>query len=155
MYILASIKRDLHISDEERAAFSIKTLDRDNTVAKVLVTVLDQNDNAPLFETEVYYAGVNAKSPIGTIITTVNASDADAGKNAHVEYMIIASNLYKYGATKSTGSIVPSPFAISPDGRVTTGAFVAEYNQDRFELEIVAKEIEQPQRAAKTKVIVN
>ncbi|XP_061400398.1 cadherin-87A [Musca vetustissima] len=154
LYILASIKRDLHISDEERASFSIKTLDRDNTVAKVLITVLDQNDNPPIFETDIYYAGVNAKSPIGTIITTVNASDADAGKNAYIEYMIIASNLYKYGATKSTGSIVPSPFAISPEGRVTTGAFVAEYNQDRFELEIVAKEMEKPERVARTRVIV-
>uniref|UniRef100_A0A1I8MKU3 Cadherin domain-containing protein n=1 Tax=Musca domestica TaxID=7370 RepID=A0A1I8MKU3_MUSDO len=154
LYILASIKRDLHISDEERASFSIKTLDRDNTVAKVLITVLDQNDNPPIFEMDIYYAGVNAKSPIGTIISTVNASDADAGKNAYIEYMIIASNLYKYGATKSTGSIVPSPFAISPEGRVTTGAFVAEYNQDRFELEIVAKEMEKPERVARTKVIV-
>ncbi|XP_013102305.2 cadherin-87A isoform X1 [Stomoxys calcitrans] len=154
LYILASIKRDLHISDEERAAFSIKTLDRDNTVAKVIITVLDENDNAPLFETEVYYAGVNAKAQSGTVITTVNATDADAGKNAHVEYMITTSNLYKFGATKSMGSIVPSPFTISQDGKVSTGGFVAEYNQDRFELEIVAKEMEEPKRSARTKVIV-
>lgn len=120
----------------------------------MLITILDENDNAPVFENDIYYAGVNSKSLTGTVITTVNASDADAGKNAQIEYMIIASNLYKYGATKSTGSIVPSPFAISSKGRVTTGAFVAEYNQDRFELEIVAKEIEAPQRSARTKVTV-
>uniref|UniRef100_A0A1A9WEW2 Cadherin domain-containing protein n=1 Tax=Glossina brevipalpis TaxID=37001 RepID=A0A1A9WEW2_9MUSC len=150
LYILASIKRDLHISDDERAAFSIKSLDRDNTVAKVLVTVLDENDNPPLFEREIYYAGINAKSPIGSLIATVNASDADVGKNSKIEYMIVASNLYKFGATKSTGSIVPSPF----EGRITTGAFMAEYNQDRFELEIVAKEVEEPLRVARAKVTV-
>lgn len=110
---MASIKRDLHISDDERAAFSIKSLDRDNTVAKVLVTVLDENDNPPLFEREIYYAGINAKSPVGSLIAIVNASDADAGKNSKIEYMIVASNLYKFGATKSTGSIVPSPFGKS------------------------------------------
>ncbi|XP_037891980.1 cadherin-87A [Glossina fuscipes] len=154
LYILASIKRDLHISDDERAAFSIKSLDRDNTVAKVLVTVMDENDNPPLFEREIYYAGINAKSPIGSLIAIVNASDADAGKNSKIEYMIVASNLYKFGATKSTGSIVPSPFAISSEGRITTGAFMAEYNQDRFELEIVAKEVEEPQRLARAKVTV-
>uniref|UniRef100_A0A1A9VG57 Cadherin domain-containing protein n=1 Tax=Glossina austeni TaxID=7395 RepID=A0A1A9VG57_GLOAU len=154
LYILASIKRDLHISDDERAAFSIKSLDRDNTVAKVLVTVLDENDNPPLFEREIYYAGINAKSPVGSLIAIVNASDADAGKNSKIEYMIVASNLYKFGATKSTGSIVPSPFAISSDGRIITGAFMAEYNQDRFELEIVAKEVEEPQRLARAKVTV-
>ncbi|XP_075145328.1 cadherin 87A [Haematobia irritans] len=154
LYILASIKRDLHISDEERAAFSIKTLDRDNTVAKVMITVLDENDNAPMFESEVYYAGVDAKAHIGSAITVVNATDADAGKNANIEYMITTSNLYKFGAAKSMGSIVPSPFSISQEGKVTTGAFVAEYNQDRFELEIVAQEIEEPKRSARTKVIV-
>ncbi|XP_037950631.1 cadherin-87A [Teleopsis dalmanni] len=154
LYILASVKYDLHISDEERASFSIKTLDRDNTVAKVWVTVLDENDNAPVFEKEIYYAGVNAKSTTNTLIIVVNATDADEGKNSKIEYMIVASNLYKYGATKSTGSIVPSPFNISPEGRITTAAFMAEYNQDRFELEIVARELESPQRSARTKVNV-
>ncbi|XP_036327722.1 cadherin-87A [Rhagoletis pomonella] len=154
LYILASIKSDLHISEEERASFSIKSLERDNTVAKVWITVLDENDNAPVFEKEVYYAGVNAKAAINSIITVVNATDADAGKNAKTEYMIVASNLYKYGATKATGSIVPSPFAISTDGRITTAAFMAEYNQDRFELEVIAKELEQPQQSTRTKVYV-
>lgn len=31
---------------------------------------------------------------------------------------------------------------------------MAEYNQDRFELEVVAKEVEPPQRLARAKVIV-
>ncbi|XP_067636828.1 cadherin-87A [Eurosta solidaginis] len=154
LYILASIKPDLHISEEERASFSIKSLERDNTVAKVWITVLDENDNAPIFEKEVYYAGVNAKAAVNSVVAVVNASDADAGKNAKIEYMIVASNLYKYGATKATGSIVPSPFSISSDGRITTAAFMAEYNQDRFELEIIAKELEQPQQSTRTKVFV-
>lgn len=154
LYILASIKADLHISEEERASFSIKTLNRDNTVAKVGITVLDVNDNAPVFEKSVYYAGVNANAKMNAAITLVNASDADQGKNAKIEYMIVASNLYKFGATKSTGSIVPSPFAISQDGRITANTIMAEYNQDRFELEIVARELEQPQRSANTKVNV-
>ncbi|XP_030078648.1 cadherin-87A [Drosophila hydei] len=152
LYILASIKADLHISEEERASFSIKTLNRDNTVAKVAITVLDVNDNAPVFEKSVYYAGVNANAKMNAAITLVNATDADQGKNAKIEYMIVASNLYKFGASKSTGSIVPSPFAISQDGRITANTIMAEYNQDRFELEIVARELEQPQRSANTKV---
>lgn len=32
---------------------------------------------------------------------------------------------------------------------------MAEYNQDRFELEIQAKEVESPERTAKTKVFVS
>ncbi|XP_015032277.2 cadherin-87A [Drosophila willistoni] len=152
LYILASIKSDLHISEEERASFSIKTLNRDNTVAKVGITVLDVNDNAPVFEKSIYYAGVNANAQMNAAITLVNATDADAGKNAKIEYMIVASNLYKFGASKSTGSIVPSPFAISQDGRISANTIMAEYNQDRFELEIMARELEAPQRSASTKV---
>uniref|UniRef100_B3P4D8 GG17179 n=1 Tax=Drosophila erecta TaxID=7220 RepID=B3P4D8_DROER len=152
LYILASIKADLHISEEERASFSIKTLNRDNTVAKVAITVLDVNDNPPVFEKPTYYAGVNANAKMGVSIRLVNATDADQGKNAKIEFMIVASNLYKFGATKSTGSIVPSPFAISQDGRISANTIMAEYNQDRFELEIVARELEQPQRSASTKV---
>lgn len=155
LYILASIKADLHISEEERASFSIKTLSRDNTVAKVAITVLDVNDNAPVFEKSIYYAGVNANAKMNVAITLVNATDADQGKNAKMEYMIVASNLYKFGASKSTGSIVPSPFAISQDGRITANTIMAEYNQDRFELEIVARELEEPHRSANTKVNVS
>jgi hypothetical protein len=32
---------------------------------------------------------------------------------------------------------------------------MAEYNQDRFELEIKAKEVQSPERMAKTKVLVS
>ena len=50
MYILATKKADLHISNAERESYSIKSLERDSTVAKVRVTVLDVNDNPPVFE---------------------------------------------------------------------------------------------------------
>lgn len=43
---------------------------------------------------------------------------------------------------------------ISKDGRLTTATFMAEYNQDRFVLEIVAKEQEAPERTAKATVNV-
>lgn len=45
--------------------------------------------------------------------------------------------------------------AISKDGRLTTNAFMAEYDQDRFELEIQAKETQPPERETKTKVMVS
>lgn len=53
LYILASKKSDLHISESERSSFSIKSLERDSTIAKVVIKVLDVNDNAPIFEKEV------------------------------------------------------------------------------------------------------
>jgi hypothetical protein len=45
--------------------------------------------------------------------------------------------------------------AISKDGRITTATYMAEYNQDRFILEIIAKEVEAPERIAKAKLYVS
>jgi hypothetical protein len=110
LYILASKKPDLHVSEEEIAQFSIKKLERDSTVAKVWITVLDVNDNAPEFAQSVYFAGVSKKASVNELIAVINATDRDFGANSTFDLLITASYLYKFGATKSTGSIVPSPF---------------------------------------------
>ncbi|GAB0095360.1 Cadherin-87A [Sergentomyia squamirostris] len=154
LFILASKKPDLVITDADRAGYLTKALERDSTVAKVWITVLDVNDNAPVFNPEVYYAGVSSKATINELVSLLNISDADLGANATMELVISSSNLYKFGSSKSTGSIVPSPFAISKEGRLTTATFMAEYNQDRFILEIIAKEQEPPERQAKATVHV-
>lgn len=111
LYILASKKSDFHISSKEKSELSIVTLERESTVAKIQIKVLDVNDNAPVFKKDIYYAGVSAKSSINQLVTVINATDADLGANGTLELIITASNLYKYGSTKSTGSIVPSPFS--------------------------------------------
>ena len=148
LYILASKYADLPEEEQEKAYMSTDKLDRDSTVAKVWVTVLDINDNAPAFERPIYYAGINSKSAINELVTIVNATDRDLGVNSTIEMIISASYLYKFGAKKTTGSIVPSPFAITKEGRITTATYMAEYNQDRFILEVIAKEVESPERIA-------
>lgn len=64
--------------------------------------------------TQIYYAGVNKKSGMSELIAIINATDKDFGVNASIEYLIAASHLYKFGASKSTGNIVPSPFCEFP-----------------------------------------
>lgn len=111
LYILSSKKPDLHISQRQRDELSIEALERDSTVAKVQVKVLDQNDNAPKFEHDIYYAGINAEAAINQLVMTINATDADMGTNGTFDLIIVASNLFKYGSSRSVGSIVPSPFS--------------------------------------------
>ncbi|XP_036403649.1 protocadherin beta-16-like [Megalops cyprinoides] len=55
---------------------------------RILITVLDANDNAPVFKQEVYKASVTENAPKGTVLTTVSASDADQGSNGKVIYSI-------------------------------------------------------------------
>lgn len=111
LYILSSKKPDLHISQRQRDELSIEALERDSTVAKVQVKVLDLNDNAPKFEHDIYYAGINAEAAINQLVVTINATDADMGTNGTFDLIIVASNLFKYGSSRSVGSIVPSPFS--------------------------------------------
>ncbi|XP_076020947.1 protocadherin beta-15-like [Genypterus blacodes] len=54
--------------------------------ATVHVTVLDANDNAPVFSQALYRASLPENSPIGTVVITVSASDADEGLNGEVTY---------------------------------------------------------------------
>ncbi|XP_028272670.1 protocadherin beta-16-like [Parambassis ranga] len=61
------------------------TPQRSGTV-NIEITVLDVNDNAPVFNQSVYKATVMENSPRDTYITTVNASDADCGSNSIVTY---------------------------------------------------------------------
>lgn len=110
LYVLATKKSDLHITDEDRENYQVEQLERDSTVAKIRISVLDVNDNAPAFERSVYNVGINSKASINELVTLVNATDLDIGSNGTLEMLIISSNLYKFGSNRSTGSIVPSPF---------------------------------------------
>ncbi|XP_046907526.1 protocadherin gamma-A2-like isoform X18 [Hypomesus transpacificus] len=55
---------------------------------QIYVTVLDANDNAPIFTKPIYKATVTENSQTGTHITTVSASDLDKDTHAVVSYII-------------------------------------------------------------------
>ncbi|KAM6951978.1 protocadherin gamma-A2-like isoform 7-T7 [Lycodopsis pacificus] len=54
----------------------------------IVITVLDVNDNAPVFTQPTYKATVHENSPKGTVVSTVSASDADQGSNGKITYSI-------------------------------------------------------------------
>ncbi|XP_068182532.1 protocadherin gamma-A12-like [Antennarius striatus] len=58
---------------------------RSGTVV-IHVTVLDANDNAPVFSQDVYKASLPENSPVDTVVVHVRATDADEGVNGHVTY---------------------------------------------------------------------
>ncbi|XP_056094109.1 protocadherin beta-16-like [Rhinichthys klamathensis goyatoka] len=55
---------------------------------EIHITVLDANDNAPVFSQSVYKASVTENEPKDTIVSTVSATDADEGINSKIEYSI-------------------------------------------------------------------
>ena len=58
---------------------------RSGTVA-IHVTVLDANDNAPVFSQAAYKASIPENAPLETVVVVVRASDADEGVNGEVTY---------------------------------------------------------------------
>ncbi|NWU42622.1 PCD23 protein, partial [Hylia prasina] len=63
-----------------------------NSTATVLITVLDVNDNPPIFSSPEYHVHVKESIPIGSHITEVSAKDCDEGANAEITYAIISGN---------------------------------------------------------------
>ncbi|XP_075902590.1 protocadherin gamma-A11-like isoform X32 [Nelusetta ayraudi] len=55
---------------------------------RIDISVLDANDNAPVFSQGIYKVAVSETSPKGTVLSTVSAVDADDGTNGKVSYSI-------------------------------------------------------------------
>ncbi|KAM7290979.1 cadherin-related tumor suppressor [Ixodes scapularis] len=57
---------------------------------QVNVSVLDVNDNPPMFDHSDYFVSINESLPVGASILQVRATDADAGVNSQVAYYLDA-----------------------------------------------------------------
>ncbi|KAG7250668.1 hypothetical protein CRUP_007500, partial [Coryphaenoides rupestris] len=76
--------------------------------ARIEITVLDANDNAPTFSQAVYTASLVENSPKGALVTIVSASDRDHGSNGLVAYSISSSTdhiLDVFKIDENTGQI--------------------------------------------------
>ncbi|KFW11010.1 Protocadherin-23, partial [Eurypyga helias] len=77
-----------------------------NSTATVLITVLDVNDNPPVFSIPEYHIHVKESIPVGSHVTEVSASDCDAGSNAEITYAIISGNdRGHFRLDRKTGSV--------------------------------------------------
>lgn len=55
---------------------------------QITVRVLDENDNTPQLESEVFTVDVHENNHVGDVILAVNASDLDAGRNAELTFRL-------------------------------------------------------------------
>uniref|UniRef100_A0A8C1PTU9 Cadherin domain-containing protein n=1 Tax=Cyprinus carpio TaxID=7962 RepID=A0A8C1PTU9_CYPCA len=100
---------DIRNSDEEKIPFLVlkKPLDREQKSEHLLilkaldggnppksgtlnitVTVLDSNDNRPVFSQNTYSISLQENPPTGTTVITIKASDSDEGTNSEIEYSL-------------------------------------------------------------------
>nr|XP_049605105.1 protocadherin beta-15-like [Syngnathus scovelli] len=94
------------------------------------VTVLDANDNAPLFSQGVYKASLPENSPPDTMVVKVSATDVDEGVNGEVTY--------DFGHAADDELIV---FSIEPlTGIIRITGLVDFEEEISFELSVQAKD---------------
>ncbi|KAM3877775.1 cadherin EGF LAG seven-pass G-type receptor 2 [Diretmus argenteus] len=63
------------------------------TPINIQVTILDVNDNPPVFEKDEFDIMVEENSPIGLVVAHISASDPDEGSNAQIMYQIVEGNI--------------------------------------------------------------
>ncbi|XP_060905092.1 protocadherin alpha-3-like [Labrus mixtus] len=98
---------------------------------KILVSVLDINDNAPVFFKDVYSVTLHENAPVGETVTQVNATDFDDGQNGEVVYSF----------SNSMNQNILNIFHInSLTGEITVQGLIDYEVKDRYEIEIEASD---------------
>ena len=69
--------------------------------ATVHIVVMDFNDSPPHFTHPTYTGQIMESDPIGTVVTTVFATDADLGSNSDLVYSITTGDLFGHFAIES------------------------------------------------------
>ncbi|KAK1343210.1 LOW QUALITY PROTEIN: hypothetical protein QTO34_015987, partial [Cnephaeus nilssonii] len=105
--------RSLRPLDREKVSqyvLTVKSSDKgspsQSSSVKVIIHILDENDNAPRFS-QIFSAHVSENSPLGYTVTRVTTSDEDTGVNAISRYSIMDTSL-PFTINPSTGDIVIS-----------------------------------------------
>ncbi|XP_017341106.2 protocadherin alpha-C2 isoform X2 [Ictalurus punctatus] len=99
--------------------------------AKIIVRVLDTNDNAPQFDKDSYTINLMENSPIGSLVIKLNATDKDEGTNSDIEYSF---SLYTSEKTQAT-------FGLNPNNGEIRVKEMINYEDFRiYDAEIIAKD---------------
>ncbi|XP_037531475.1 protocadherin beta-1, partial [Nematolebias whitei] len=127
------LHKQLDREKDEHISLLLKAVDggepqRSGTV-NIYVTVLDVNDNAPVFTQSVYKAVIEEHSQKGTILTKVGATDADKGTNGDISY-----------AVSPTNDGVSDIFTIHKNGEVILVSDVDFEKAKSYQIDIEAKD---------------
>uniref|UniRef100_A0A3P8V5K6 Protocadherin 2 alpha b 5 n=1 Tax=Cynoglossus semilaevis TaxID=244447 RepID=A0A3P8V5K6_CYNSE len=113
--------------------------------SEIEIHVLDNNDNAPVFSSNLYKIKLPENVMTGTAIFTLNATDADEGSNSEIVYSL---------RSKDQDHIL-DVFKIDSDTGVISVKGKIDYEERRnFEIRAEARDKGQPPMSAHSKVLV-
>ncbi|CDQ76461.1 unnamed protein product [Oncorhynchus mykiss] len=113
--------------------------------SQITIIVLDNNDNVPLFENNVYKVSINENSPTGTFMVKLKATDNDEGQNGEV----------KYTFGERTPESVLSTFDINPvTGELFLKGELDSESAANYEIDVAAKDEGIPEMEGHCSVLV-
>lgn len=86
------LDREVQSVYELMARASDQGVPRLSSLCQVVISVLDINDNPPVFEHREYTATVSEDVAVGTQVLRVQAASRDAEANGEISYSIISGN---------------------------------------------------------------
>ncbi|XP_052430090.1 protocadherin alpha-10-like [Carassius gibelio] len=157
---------DIRNSDEEKIPFLVlkKPLDREHKSEHLLilkaldggnppksgnlsinVTVLDINDNRPVFSQDTYSVSLQENAKVGTTVIKITATDRDEGSNSEIEYSL----------GKTLKRKVYDVFQLDRiTGEITVKGEVDFEETDVYKLDVQAIDKGQPPFSAQGRVII-
>ncbi|XP_069026660.1 protocadherin alpha-3-like isoform X19 [Embiotoca jacksoni] len=97
----------------------------------ILINVLDNNDNAPVFTQDAYSVTLSENDPVGTTVIQVNATDLDESSNGDVVYSFSNSMNQKILKLFDINSLT---------GEITVKGLIDYEEKDKYEIEIQASD---------------
>lgn len=119
----------------------------------VNVTVLDVNDNPPVFQQSDYVVSLNESAPIGTKVLTVHATDKDSEDNSKLTYYL-PDNERKFIIDPETGTIYTAEPPKCPEQRCNVSR-QEESCPKSCVLTVFARDHGSPRQGGRTYVTVN
>ncbi|XP_061147542.1 protocadherin alpha-8-like [Syngnathus typhle] len=97
----------------------------------ILINILDNNDNSPVFSSDGYSVTLYENAPVGTTVVQVNATDLDEGPNGDVVYAF----------SNSVSHRLLNLFEINHlTGAITVKGIIDFEEKDKYEIEIQASD---------------
>ncbi|XP_032885407.1 protocadherin alpha-C2-like [Amblyraja radiata] len=90
--IIADMLLGKSLDREQQSSFQLLLAATDggtpqrSATAQILITVLDNNDNPPVFDHDIYRGSVSENASRGTLVLEVKANDLDEGLNSELTY---------------------------------------------------------------------
>lgn len=110
------------------------------------INVTDVNDNAPIFQEKIYNLSIPEEEPGPKLITTLQATDKDTGRNGEMRYFLTPKSEAQYG----------SIFKIDPDsGKTYAKVKLDREEQSQYIFDVQAVDKGVPPKTGTATVIVN